>query len=71
MLVINRKFFYKKNNQTDFVYILFVLIGFNFYYSLFAYPRDDVYQSSTIWVGLILMYGYLNKKRLILKNLRN
>jgi hypothetical protein len=62
MLVINRKFFYKKNNQTDFVYMLLVLIGFNLYYSLFAYPRDDVYQSSTIWVGLILMYGYLNKK---------
>ena len=48
--------------QTDFDYLLTILLGFNLYYSLFAYPREDVYQSSTIWFTLILMYGYLNKK---------
>ena len=60
--VINRRFFYNKNMHTDSVYVLLVLIGFNLYYSLFAYPRDDFYQSITIWIALILMYGYLNKK---------
>jgi len=58
-----KKYFFNKNDmQTDFDYLLTILLGFNLYYSLFAYPREDVYQSSTIWFTLILMYGYLNKK---------
>ena len=64
ILSINRLFFNKKNIKTDFVYLLTLLLGFNLYYSLFAYPREDVYQSSTIWIVLILMYGYLNKKNI-------
>lgn len=62
IFAFKRHFFNKNNMQTDFVYLLTILLGFNLYYSLFAYPRDDVYQSSTIWVTLILMYGYLNQK---------
>lgn len=61
---INKFFFYKKNTQSDFVYLVTILLGFNLYYSLFSYPREDVYQSSTIWITLILMYGYLNKKNI-------
>jgi hypothetical protein len=55
-------FFNNKNKKPDFVYLLTVLLGFTLYYSLFGYPREDIYQSSTIWISLVLVYGYLNSK---------
>jgi hypothetical protein len=58
-------FFNNKNKKPDLVYLLTVLLGFTLYYSLFGYPREDIYQSSTIWISLVLVYGHLNDKIMV------
>lgn len=63
LLFSYERFFYEK--KTDTVYILFILLAFIPYFSLFAYPRESTYQSGTFWLSMFLVYGYLknnNKK---------
>ncbi|MDC3175344.1 O-antigen ligase family protein [Candidatus Pelagibacter sp.] len=53
-----QQYFYKK--RTDIIYLLFILLTFIPYYSLFAYPRESTYQSGTFWLSMFLVYGYLS-----------
>ena len=58
-----RKFIFNENSSL--VYIFLVGIGTVLYYSLFVYPREDVYASGIFWFSLIIIYGYLNNQKKI------
>jgi hypothetical protein len=58
-----RKFIFNENSSL--VYIFLVGIGTVLYYSLFVYPREDVYASGIFWFSLIIIYAYLNNQKKI------
>lgn len=53
-----RQFFY--DDKSDKVYLILVLTGFVPYYSLFAYPREDVFQSIIYHLCMISILALFN-----------